>query len=82
MCSDSQSSAYLSRRTNAIYPVSQTLEIELLEGARAFTLTPLFQDQELIVRASGLPVYREGAVSTPSGSGYLELTDYVDALKM
>gem|GEM_PF-7029081 len=34
------------------------------------------------MRASGLPVYREGAVSTPGGSGYLELTDYGDELKM
>ena len=51
-------------------------------GSRAFTLTPLFQDQELVVRASGLPVYRGGAVSTPGGSGYLELTDYGDVFKM
>ena len=58
------------------------MKIELLEGARAFTLTLLFQDQELVGRATGLPVYREGAVSTPDGSGHLEQTGYVDELKI
>ena len=71
-----------SPRTNATYPVSQMLKIEMPEGTREFPLTPLFQDQELDGRTSGLPVYWEGAVTTPGGSGYLELTGYVDPLKM
>lgn len=74
--------AWTSPRTDATYPVNQTLRIELPEGIREFQLTPLFQDQELDGRTSGLPVYWEGAVTTPSGSGYLELTGYVDPLKM
>lgn len=71
-----------SPRTDANYPVSQTLKIELPEGQREFLLTPLFQDQELDGRSGGLPVYWEGAVTTTGGSGYLELTGYVDPLKM
>ena len=71
-----------SPRTDALYPVGQTIKIKLPEGEREFPLTPLFQDQELDGRGSGLPVYWEGAVNTTGGSGYLELTGYVDPLKM
>ena len=64
--------------TNATYPVKQSVVIKLPEGSRAFLLTPIFENQELDGRASGLPVYWEGAVTTPGGAGYLELTGYVD----
>jgi predicted secreted hydrolase len=42
--------------------------------------SPLFEDQELDGRATGLPVYWEGAVRTPGGKGYLELTGYASPL--
>ncbi|WP_374576173.1 lipocalin-like domain-containing protein [Phenylobacterium sp.] len=65
--------------TGALYPVARTLE---MGGARRLTLTPLFDDQELDGRATGGPVYWEGAVTTEGGRGYLELTGYVSPLKM
>lgn len=71
-----------SPRTDALYPVEQTLAVRLPEGERRFRLVPLFPDQELDGRAGGLPVYWEGAVQTEGGRGYLELTGYVDPLKM
>lgn len=71
-----------SARTQAEYPVEQTVTVRLPEGERAFRLTPLFPDQELDSRASGLPVYWEGAVSTQGGRGYLELTGYAAKLQM
>ena len=74
--------SWKSPHTEAIYPINQTVKIMLPEGPREFPLTPLFKDQELDGRAGGLPVYWEGAVTTPGGSGYLELTGYVDPLKL
>jgi predicted secreted hydrolase len=71
-----------SPRTGALYPVEQALTVRLPEGSREFPLTPLFPDQELDSRASGLPVYWEGAVRTAGGRGYLELTGYAADLKM
>ncbi len=71
-----------SPRTGALYPVTQRLSIRLPEGVRRFDLTPLFADQELDARRSGMPVYWEGAVRTAGGSGYLELTGYADPLRM
>lgn len=71
-----------SPRTGAVYPVAQTLSVRLPEGIRRWRLTPLFPDQELDARASGMPVYWEGAVRTTGGSGYLELTGYADPLRM
>ena len=71
-----------SPRTGARYPVAQTLQIRLPEGVRAWTLDPLFADQELDARRSGMPVYWEGAVRTLGGSGYLELTGYAGGLRM
>lgn len=68
--------------TNAVYPVAQQLSVRLPEGARRWTLTPLFAAQELDARRSGLPVYWEGAVRTQGGRGYLELTGYDRALAM
>ena len=71
-----------SPRTGAVYPVAQRVTIRLPEGARQFALTPLFADQELDARRSGMPVYWEGAVHTPGGHGYLELTGYAGRLTM
>jgi predicted secreted hydrolase len=52
------------------------------QGERRWTLTPLFDDQELDSRPSGGPVYWEGAVRVPGGSGYLELTGYAAPLRL
>ena len=73
---------WTSPRTGATYPVAQTLSIRLPEGPRTFALTPMMADQELDARASGLPIYWEGAVTTRGGSGYLELTGYASPMKM
>ena len=71
-----------SPRTGALYPVAQRLSVRLPEGVRRLDLMPLFADQELDARRSGMPVYWEGAVRTRGGSGYLELTGYAAPLKM
>lgn len=71
-----------SPRTGAEYPVEQVLEVRLPEGVRRFPLRPLFDDQELDGRASGLPVYWEGAVQTSGGKGYLELTGFAAPLAL
>ncbi len=68
--------------TGAVYPVAQWLDVRLPGGVRRFPLRPLFPDQELDSRASGLPVYWEGAVRTTGGRGYLELTGYAAPLTM
>ncbi|WP_224000890.1 carotenoid 1,2-hydratase [Aureimonas sp. SA4125] len=73
---------WTSPRTDAAYPVEQTLTIRLPEGTRRFLLTPLFDDQELDGRSGGMPVYWEGAVTVPGGRGYLELTGYAGRLRM
>jgi predicted secreted hydrolase len=52
----------------------------LPEGTRRVRLTPLFDAQELDGRATGMPSYWEGLVSTPGGRGYLELTGYAGSL--
>ena len=71
-----------SNRTGAKYPVAQILTITLPEGRKRLTLTPMFADQELDARSSGLPVYWEGLVRTQGGRGYLELTGYASPLTM
>jgi predicted secreted hydrolase len=71
-----------SKRTGATYPVAQILTIKLPEGVKRLTLTPMFADQELDARSSGLPVYWEGLVRTEDGRGYLELTGYAAPLAM
>ena len=43
---------------------------------------PLFDAQELDGRGAGMPAYWEGAVTTPGGRGYLELTGYAGALAL
>jgi len=71
-----------SKRTGATYPVAQILTIRLPEGEKRLTLNPMFADQELDARSSGLPVYWEGSVRTEGGQGYLELTGYAAPLVM
>jgi predicted secreted hydrolase len=69
-----------SPQTGAAYPVEAEFEIRLPEGTRHVRLTPLFDAQELDGRATGMPSYWEGLVSTPGGRGYLELTGYAGSL--
>jgi predicted secreted hydrolase len=69
-----------SPQTGAAYPVEADFEIRLPEGMRRIRLTPLFDAQELDGRATGMPSYWEGLVSTPGGRGYLELTGYAGSL--
>jgi predicted secreted hydrolase len=71
-----------SKRTGAAYPVAQIITIKLPEGVKRLTLTPMFADQELDARSSGLPVYWEGLVRTEGGRGYLELTGYAAPLAL
>ena len=71
-----------SARTGALYPVAQSITVRLPTGIRTLSLTPLFDDQEIDARRSGLPVYWEGRVKAPGATGYLELTGYVAPLKM
>lgn len=72
-----------SPRTNAAYPVATRLRT----GTTLWQLTPLQDDQELDSRQSTGAVYWEGAVmltrdGQPAGRGYLELTGYVNAMKL
>jgi predicted secreted hydrolase len=71
-----------SPRTGAVYPVDQLLTLQMPDGPRRFSLTPLFDDQELDSRGGGGPIYWEGAVRTEGGRGYLELTGYVTPLQL
>jgi predicted secreted hydrolase len=52
--------------------------VRLPEGVRRFPLRPMFDAQELT--GPGMPAYWEGAVTTPGGRGYLELTGYAGAI--
>jgi predicted secreted hydrolase len=74
--------SWRSPRTAAVYPVEQELAVRTGGGVRHWRLAPLFDDQELDSRAAGGPVYWEGAVTTAGGRGYLELTGYVQPLKL
>jgi len=72
-----------SPHTDATYPVSMRIQ----SGSTIWLLTPLMDDQELDSRQSTGAVYWEGAVTItrdgkPAGHGYLELTGYVEALKL
>lgn len=71
-----------SARTRATYPVAQSLSVRMPGGVRMLALTPFLNDQEIDARASGLPVYWEGAVRAAGASGYLELTGYAAPLVM
>lgn len=72
-----------SPHTDVTYPVSMRIRT----GSTVWLLTPLMDDQELDPRQSGPAVYWEGAVTVtrdgkPAGLGYLELTGYVEPLKL
>ncbi len=72
-----------SPRTGATYPVAMAIDL----GGTRWQLVPLQDDQELDSRQSTGAVYWEGAVRAlrngqPAGSGYLELTGYLKALKL
>lgn len=68
--------------SGAVYPVEAEFVLRLPEGERRVPLRPLFDAQELDGRARGMPAYWEGAVSTPGGRGYLELTGYAGRLQL
>lgn len=74
--------SWRSPRTGAVYPIERTVAVRTPQGERRWTLKPLFDDQELDSRASGGPVYWEGAVRTEGGRGYLELTGYASPMKL
>lgn len=72
-----------SPRTGATYPVAWRVHV----GALHLTLEPLMDDQESDTRASVGAVYWEGAVRALDngkrvGRGYLELTGYVQPLRL
>lgn len=72
-----------SPRTKASYPVA----VDIGMGEITWQLSPLQDDQELDSRQSTGAVYWEGAVTISRsgkavGHGYLELTGYVDPLKL
>jgi predicted secreted hydrolase len=72
-----------SPRTNAEYPVAALIHT----GPLQWQVTPLQQDQELDARRSSGAVYWEGAVTVqrdgkPVGRAYLELTGYVQPMKL
>ncbi|MFM9937256.1 MAG: lipocalin-like domain-containing protein [Novosphingobium sp.] len=71
-----------SKATGAVYPVMQDLSVRLGSRIERWRLVPMFAAQEMDTRASGLPVYWEGAVQTRGGRGYLELTGYDQPLEM
>jgi predicted secreted hydrolase len=71
-----------SPRTGARYPVAPVVTVRLPGGERRIPVTPLMDDQELDSRKGGGPVYWEGAVRVPGGRGYLEMTGYLEALRM
>ena len=74
---------WTSPRSRAAYPVALTLAL----GDSEWRLDALQPDQELDSRRSTGAVYWEGAVTLSRdgqrlGRGYLELTGYVDAMKL
>lgn len=72
-----------SPRTEARYPVATVLTT----GTTRWRMTPLQPDQELDSRRSTGAVYWEGAIGVErdgvaAGHGYLELTGYLQAMKL
>jgi predicted secreted hydrolase len=64
------------------YPVETIIGIGLPDGQRRWDLKPVFDNQEYDSRATGGPVYWEGAVRGDGALGYLEMTGYFHPLKM
>ena len=74
---------WTSPRTRGEWPVAQRIRV----GTHSFETKPLFADQELDSRASTGAVYWEGASLLTKGGrrvgrGYLEMTGYVDAIRL
>lgn len=74
---------WTSPRTRGTWPVAQRIRV----GPRTFETQPLFADQELDSRATTGAVYWEGASrlfegSRPVGRGYLEMTGYVEPIRL
>ena len=72
-----------SPRTGATYPIGATIST----GAQRWRIVPLQPDQELDSRRSTGAVYWEGAVTVERdgrrvGRGYLEMTGYVQPMKL
>jgi predicted secreted hydrolase len=72
-----------SPRTRGNWPVAQRIRV----GPRTFETQPLFADQELDSRATTGAVYWEGASrllegGRPIGRGYLEMTGYVEPIRL
>jgi len=72
-----------SPRTGATYPIATTVTT----GNRRWQIVPLQSDQELDSRRSTGAVYWEGAVTVQQdgrrvGRGYLEMTGYVQPMKL
>ena len=86
-----KASWWRSPRTGAAYPVQRSVELRTTQGWRSWTLQPLMPDSELDSRPAG-PVYWEGAVRAQEpgapvgagsgGKGFLELTGYLERLKL
>lgn len=74
---------WTSPRTRGVWPVAQRIRV----GARTFETRPLFADQELDSRATTGAVYWEGASLLNEGGrrvgrGYLEMTGYVEPIRL
>jgi len=74
---------WTSPRTRTAWPVVQRIRV----GQRSFETKPLFADQELDSRASTGAVYWEGASELLEdgrrvGRGYLEMTGYVEPIRL
>jgi predicted secreted hydrolase len=74
---------WTSARTRATWPIRQRIRV----GSRLFETEPLLADQELDSRATTGAVYWEGASglrenSRPVGRGYLEMTGYLEPIRL
>ncbi len=74
---------WTSTRSRASWPIAQRIQV----GERTFDTAPLMPDQELDSRLTTGAVYWEGASTLlesgrPVGRGYLEMTGYVQPLKL
>lgn len=65
---------WTSPETGAQYPVEAEFVVRIGGKLQRYPLKPMFDAQEL--SGSFTPIYWEGAVSTPGGQGYLEMTGY------
>jgi predicted secreted hydrolase len=75
--------SWRSPRTGAVWPVAQRLRV----GEREFEIRPLMPDQELDSRRSTGAVYWEGASTLSesgraAGRGYLEMTGYLEPMRL